>query len=186
MFRSLMLVVEHTSVGAAEGGTTGCIAGGIAGVIAGGVAGAIVGGIAGGATSAAVFHPNDRNTALKRAFNGFWGGAAGGCMGFFLEGYLGIEVAAKGVIDGVIAGGLIGSTSGIGSGIAGVANNLFIRNRVVERSDPVVQLSDTEELDQIQEPSGVTTPIPSEQVRSTIIDIENEELNCCQDTGTVD
>lgn len=32
-----MLVMEHTSVGAAVGGATGCVAGGIAGVIAGGV-----------------------------------------------------------------------------------------------------------------------------------------------------
>ncbi|MBO9493681.1 hypothetical protein J7438_06230 [Thalassotalea sp. G20_0] len=186
VFRSLMLVVEHTSVGAAVGAVAGCVSGGIAGAIAGGMAGAVVGGMAGGATSSVVVHSGNGNTALMRGINGVLGGGIGGGVGFFLEGDLGIEVAAKGAIDGAIFGGLVGSTLGLLTGIKIVKNNFFIRNRVVERSDPVVRLSGTDELDQIQVPSGVTTPIPSESVRSTMIDIANEELSCCQDTRTVE
>ncbi len=176
MFRSLMLVLEDASVGATVGGAIGCVTGGIAGAIAGGMAGAVVGGMAGGATSAVVVHPGNGNTALMRAINGVLGGGIGGGVGFFLENDLGTELAAKGAIDGAIVGGLVGSTLGLTTGVIIVKNNFFIRNRVVERSDPVVRLSSTEELDQIQAPYGVKTPIHGESVRSTMIVMENEEI----------
>ncbi|WP_257286357.1 hypothetical protein [Endozoicomonas sp. SESOKO1] len=181
VFRSLMLIVERTSVGGAVGGALGVVAGGIVGVMAGGVAGAVVGGIAGGAASAVVMNQGEGGR-LTRALDGFLGGVAGGGGGAYLQDKLGIEGAAKGAIDGVIIGGMVGSTFGILSGIVIIKNNYFIRNRVVERTDPVVQLSSIEEPASIEEPDQMLapfrskTPIRREPAQSTAVIIENEEF----------
>ncbi|USE36656.1 hypothetical protein [Endozoicomonas sp. SCSIO W0465] len=174
-----MLIVEHTSMGAAAGGAFGVVAGGLVGVITGGMAGALVG-MAGGAASAVVLNPGHGDVRLTRALDGFLGGAIGSFIGVgvnhLLGDSLGIGVTAKSAVEGVIAGGLVGSTLGMISGIATVKNNFFIGNRVVQRSDPMVQLSAIEESDQISAPSKGKTPIRSESAQSTVVVIESERF----------
>ena len=176
IFRSLMLIVEHTSVGAVAGGAFGVVAGGIAGAIAGGMAGAIAGGIAGGATSAAVLNPGNVNDRLVCALGDcVIGGLIGIGVHYLLKDDLGIGITAKGAVEGVITGSLVGTVSGLTIGIEIVKNNFFIRNRFIERSDPVVQLSSMEESDQMLTLSSRgKTPIRNESAQSTVVIIENQ------------
>ena len=179
VFRSFMLVVEYASLGAVTGAALGVVTGSIVGALAGGLAGTLAGSTAGGVASAVVVYTGAEHTALKRVGHGVLGGFIGAGTVVLqrpaviaLENALGIEGVAKGALDGVFAGAVAGSISALPAGIATVINNYFIRNRVVERSDPVVQLSNTVEPDQMLELSEVTTH--TARARSTVVAIDNE------------